>query len=44
MVTPHRPNPGLTLPRGPQVYALPELKAYYSERAAAKPIYKCFVV
>ena len=27
-----------------KVYALPELKAYYTERAAAKPMYKCFIV
>jgi len=27
-----------------KVYALPELNAYYSERAVAKPLYKCFVV
>jgi len=27
-----------------KVYALPELKAYYEERAAAKPMYKCFLV
>ena len=27
-----------------QVLSLPELKVYYKERAAAKPLYKCFVV
>ena len=27
-----------------KVYSIPELKAYYTTRAAAKPMYKCFVV